>query len=236
MRGGEAGSPLSRLCENALKRELLGIVFSVVRSRWTLAEFPTFESSKSRRKFYLAKEHQSFHKACFAGRADDGTDSISSKSTLAQLESGFLVQMCQVSPSAPAEAGAHSQERAESCFDLIWFLSVQIDAAALHLSPEGPLFRSDLSPPAGPLRGEVKSDFVTLIEICSRRSTMSNRVKGSLHRSRREEFDEMIVDLVGRFLLQVVAGRERLGIDEVARIFAPHRGILLGRRRPSRSP
>src|SRR5262245_24060669 len=39
-----------------------------------------------------------------------------------------------------------------------------------------------------------------------------------------EEFDEMIVDLVGRFLLQVVPGRKRLGVDEIARVFAPHRG------------
>src|SRR5437016_1866896 len=40
--------------------------------------------------------------------------------------------------------------------------------------------------------------------------------------SRCEEFDEIVVDLVGRFLLQVVAGRERLRIDEVARVFLPH--------------
>ena len=57
-----------------------------------------------------------------------------------------------------------------------------------------------------------------------------------LRRSRREEFDEMFVDAVGRFLLQVVAGGERLRIDEVARELAPHRRKLLGRRRPSRSP
>src|ERR1700736_3089313 len=54
--------------------------------------------------------------------------------------------------------------------------------------------------------------------------------------SRREEFDEMIVDAIGRFLLQVVAGRERLRIDEVARELAPHRGKFLGRRCASRSP
>src|SRR5258707_15749771 len=58
----------------------------------------------------------------------------------------------------------------------------------------------------------------------------------SPRRSRREEFDEMIVDAVGRFLLQVVAGRERLRIDEVAREPAPHRGKFLGRRCASRSP
>jgi hypothetical protein len=40
-------------------------------------------------------------------------------------------------------------------------------------------------------------------------------VDNPFRRLRREEFDEMIVDAVGRFLLQVVAGRERLRIDEV---------------------
>src|SRR5205807_8141183 len=35
--------------------------------------------------------------------------------------------------------------------------------------------------------------------------------------SRREEFDEMIVDAAGRFNLQGVTGRERLGVDEVTR-------------------
>jgi len=38
----------------------------------------------------------------------------------------------------------------------------------------------------------------------------------------REEFDELIVDPVGRFLMQDMAGRERLGIDKVARVFPPH--------------
>src|SRR6266568_2371337 len=57
----------------------------------------------------------------------------------------------------------------------------------------------------------------------------------SLARSCREEFDEMIVDLIGRLLLHVVAGRERLRVHEVAGEFSPHRGIFLARRRPARS-
>jgi len=57
-----------------------------------------------------------------------------------------------------------------------------------------------------------------------------------LRRSRREEFEEMFDNAVGRFLLQVVAGRKRLRIDEIARELAPHRRIFLGRRRSSRSP
>ena len=56
-----------------------------------------------------------------------------------------------------------------------------------------------------------------------------------LRPSRREEFDEMIVDLVGRFLLHVVARRERLRVREVAGEFSPDRGVFLARRRPSRS-
>ena len=46
----------------------------------------------------------------------------------------------------------------------------------------------------------------------------------------------MIVDAVGRFDLQSVAGRERLGVDEVARKSAPYSRIFLGRRCASRSP
>src|SRR4051794_22547948 len=55
-------------------------------------------------------------------------------------------------------------------------------------------------------------------------------------RSRREEFHKMIEDAVGRFNLQGVAGRERLGVDEVARVSAPYGGIFLVRWRAPRSP
>ena len=58
----------------------------------------------------------------------------------------------------------------------------------------------------------------------------------ALRRSRRKEFDEVIDDLIRRFLLQVVAGREWLCIDEIACELAPHRGIFLRRRRSPRSP
>ena len=43
--------------------------------------------------------------------------------------------------------------------------------------------------------------------------------------SRREEFDEIIVDLVRRFLLHVVAGRDRLRVHEVASNFRQTAGI-----------
>src|SRR5260370_33822881 len=46
----------------------------------------------------------------------------------------------------------------------------------------------------------------------------------------------MIIDAVGRFYLQGVAGRERLGVDEVAGESAPYGRIFLGRRRASRTP
>ena len=58
--------------------------------------------------------------------------------------------------------------------------------------------------------------------------------RASSERSRREEFDEVIVDAVGRFDLYGVTGRERLGVNEVARIFAPYCRILLGRWRAAR--
>src|SRR5262249_58257907 len=46
----------------------------------------------------------------------------------------------------------------------------------------------------------------------------------------------MVDDAVGCFLLQIVAGRERFGVDEIACELPPYRRIFLGRRRPSRSP
>ena len=52
-------------------------------------------------------------------------------------------------------------------------------------------------------------------------------------RSRREEFEQVFDNAVGRFLLQVVAGWKRLRIDEIARELAPHRRIF---RRSSGSP
>jgi hypothetical protein len=67
-------------------------------------------------------------------------------------------------------------------------------------------------------------------------SSRSESCRSSLHRLRREKFDEMIIDAVGRFYLQGVAGRERLGVDEVARESAPYGGIFLGRRRAPRTP
>src|ERR1700674_290557 len=54
--------------------------------------------------------------------------------------------------------------------------------------------------------------------------------------SRGEELEEMFDNAVGRLLHEVVAGRKRLRIDEVARELAPHRRIFLGWRRSSRSP
>ncbi|HEY7296768.1 MAG TPA: hypothetical protein VH684_02430 [Xanthobacteraceae bacterium] len=48
----------------------------------------------------------------------------------------------------------------------------------------------------------------------------------------REEFQEVIVDAVGGFHLEGMAGRERLRIDEIARELAPDGGrAVLTRRR-----
>ena len=38
---------------------------------------------------------------------------------------------------------------------------------------------------------------------------------------RRHELQQMFDDAVGHFLLQIVAGRERPGVDEMACVFAP---------------
>src|SRR5690349_7719681 len=63
---------------------------------------------------------------------------------------------------------------------------------------------------------------------------------GSCHRAtetlRREELHEIVVDLIRRLLLQIVAGRQWLRIDEVLRELAPHGRELLRRRLPARSP
>src|SRR5215468_8359773 len=69
--------------------------------------------------------------------------------------------------------------------------------------------------------------------------TLSDRlVQGPnrLVRSCREESHEIVDDAVGCFLLQIMAGREWLGIDKVACELAPYGGKFLGRRRPSGSP
>src|SRR5438067_1376947 len=68
------------------------------------------------------------------------------------------------------------------------------------------------------------------------RGSAEPRMSLSWRRLRCEEFDKMVVDLVRRFLLQVVAGRKRLRVDEVAGVFAPHCGEFLGRRLSPRSP
>src|SRR6516165_9724116 len=54
--------------------------------------------------------------------------------------------------------------------------------------------------------------------------------------SAREEFDEMLIDLIGRFLLHVMAGRQRWGADDVAREARPHLRGFRARRRPARRP
>src|ERR1700749_3525145 len=54
--------------------------------------------------------------------------------------------------------------------------------------------------------------------------------------SRREELHEMIVDLVRRFLLEVVAGRQWLRVDEVAGVFAPDGRKFVGRWPSARAP
>jgi hypothetical protein len=46
----------------------------------------------------------------------------------------------------------------------------------------------------------------------------------------------VIDDLIGRFLLQIMAGGERLRVDEIARVLAPHGWIFLRRRRSPCSP
>src|SRR5262249_44109667 len=51
-----------------------------------------------------------------------------------------------------------------------------------------------------------------------------------------EEFEETIQTLLGHLLLYVVPGGERLYGHEVAREFAPHRRIFVGRRSPSCPP
>src|SRR5262245_47958008 len=55
----------------------------------------------------------------------------------------------------------------------------------------------------------------------------------SLGLSRHEEFEETIQTLLGHLLLYVVPGGERLYGHEVAREFAPHCRIFVGRRSPS---
>src|SRR5262249_34714013 len=58
----------------------------------------------------------------------------------------------------------------------------------------------------------------------------------SLGLSGHEEFEETIQTLFGHLLLYVVPGGERLYRHEVAREFAPHRRIFVGRRSPSCPP
>ena len=53
----------SMLCENVPGQILLRIVFSVVPSRRMLRVLVAFVSPKSRRKFYVPEERQSFHRA-----------------------------------------------------------------------------------------------------------------------------------------------------------------------------
>src|SRR4051812_24069251 len=51
-----------------------------------------------------------------------------------------------------------------------------------------------------------------------------------------QELHEIVVDLIRRLLLQIVAGRQWLRIDEVLGELAPHGRKLLRRRLPARSP
>src|SRR5215831_20465462 len=64
----------------------------------------------------------------------------------------------------------------------------------------------------------------------------TNRRPLSLGLSGHEEFEETIQTLLGHLLLYVVPGGERLYGHEVAREFAPHRRIFVGRRSPSCPP